>query len=333
MTERGQRRGLLAQLRIGLRRRRPVARACPCRPATATRGTRPRPTWRGRRSSTASPMGRPSRPTSSAPARWPCWATASRPTTSAPPGSIARTSPAGEWLVAHGVEPREFNSYGSRRGHHEVMMRGTFANIRLRNALTPDAEGNWTEHLPTGERMSIFDAAMRYAEEGTPLDHPGRQGVRVRLVARLGRQGPAAPGRAGRHRRVVRADPPVQPGRDGGPAAPVPARGDRRDAGPDGTRDVRVGGLADGLRPRHGGRRDGARRRRPRDPLPRCRAAGRRDRRHLPAQRRCAADRPAPPGGRSRQAAPIAAAADAMRARLIRAAQSRDRHRGVPHDT
>ncbi|MGH2401439.1 MAG: aconitate hydratase [Candidatus Limnocylindria bacterium] len=86
-----------------------------------------------------------------------------------PAGSIARTSPAGEWLLAHGVEQREFNSYGSRRGHHEVMMRGTFANIRLRNALTPDAEGNVTEHLPSGERMSIFDAAMRYADEGTPL--------------------------------------------------------------------------------------------------------------------------------------------------------------------
>jgi aconitate hydratase len=86
-----------------------------------------------------------------------------------PAGTIARTSPAGEWLVGRGVEPRDFNSYGSRRGHHEVMMRGTFANIRLRNQLTPDAEGNVTEHLPTGERMSIFDAAMRYAEEGTPL--------------------------------------------------------------------------------------------------------------------------------------------------------------------
>jgi aconitate hydratase len=86
-----------------------------------------------------------------------------------PAGTIARTSPAGEWLVEHGVEPRDFNSYGSRRGHHEVMMRGTFANIRLRNALTPDAEGNVTEHLPTGERMSIFDAAMRYADDGTPL--------------------------------------------------------------------------------------------------------------------------------------------------------------------
>ena len=86
-----------------------------------------------------------------------------------PAGSIARTSPAGAWLVEHGVEPREFNSYGARRGHHEVMMRGTFANIRLRNLLTPDAEGNVTEHLPSGERMSIFDAAQRYRADGTPL--------------------------------------------------------------------------------------------------------------------------------------------------------------------
>ncbi len=86
-----------------------------------------------------------------------------------PAGSIARTSPAGEWLVDHGVEARDFNSYGARRGHHDVMMRGTFANIRLRNQLTPDAEGNVTEHLPSGERMSIFDAAERYRADGTPL--------------------------------------------------------------------------------------------------------------------------------------------------------------------
>jgi aconitate hydratase A / 2-methylisocitrate dehydratase len=71
--------------------------------------------------------------------------------------------------MANGVEPRDFNSYGARRGHHEVMMRGTFANIRLRNLLTPDQEGNVTEHLPSGERMSIFDAATRYADEHTPL--------------------------------------------------------------------------------------------------------------------------------------------------------------------
>ena len=86
-----------------------------------------------------------------------------------PAGSIARTSPAGAWLVEHGVEPRDFNSYGARRGHHEVMMRGTFANIRLRNLLTPDAEGNVTEHLPSGERMTVFEAAARYAAADTPL--------------------------------------------------------------------------------------------------------------------------------------------------------------------
>jgi aconitate hydratase len=86
-----------------------------------------------------------------------------------PAGSIARSSPAARWLVDHGVEPRDFNSYGSRRGHHEVLMRGTFANVRLRNLLTPDQEGNITEHLPSGERMSVFDAAERYAEARTPL--------------------------------------------------------------------------------------------------------------------------------------------------------------------
>ncbi|MGI8871342.1 MAG: aconitase family protein, partial [Candidatus Limnocylindria bacterium] len=86
-----------------------------------------------------------------------------------PAGAIARTSPAGGWLTERGVETRDFNSYGSRRGHHEVMVRGTFANIRLRNGLTPDVEGNTTEHLPGGERMSIFDAAERYAAEHTPL--------------------------------------------------------------------------------------------------------------------------------------------------------------------
>ena len=86
-----------------------------------------------------------------------------------PAGSIARTSPAGEWLMEHAVEQRDFNSYGSRRGHHEVMVRGTFANIRLRNLLTPDAEGPVTEHLPSRERMSIYAAAERYAADHTPL--------------------------------------------------------------------------------------------------------------------------------------------------------------------
>jgi len=86
-----------------------------------------------------------------------------------PAGSIKKDSPAGEWLIEHGVQPPEFNSYGSRRGNHQVMMRGTFANIRLRNELAPGAEGWWTEHLPDGERTSVYEAAMRYGEDGVPL--------------------------------------------------------------------------------------------------------------------------------------------------------------------
>ncbi len=86
-----------------------------------------------------------------------------------PAGSIGRDSPAGRYLVEHGVNPRDFNSYGARRGNHEVMMRGTFANIRLRNQLVPGVEGGVTIHLPSGERLSIFDAAMRYRRDGVPL--------------------------------------------------------------------------------------------------------------------------------------------------------------------
>ncbi len=86
-----------------------------------------------------------------------------------PAGNIARSSPAAKYLVEQGVEPADFNSYGSRRGNHEVMMRGTFANIRLRNLLAPGTEGGVTIHVPSGEQMSIYDAAMRYAGEGTPL--------------------------------------------------------------------------------------------------------------------------------------------------------------------
>jgi aconitate hydratase len=86
-----------------------------------------------------------------------------------PAGSIPVKSPAGEYLMAHGVEPRDFNSYGSRRGNHEVMVRGTLANIRLRNQLAPGTEGGWTAHLPVGEVMWIYEAAMRYQREGVPL--------------------------------------------------------------------------------------------------------------------------------------------------------------------
>ena len=85
-----------------------------------------------------------------------------------PAGGIAPTSPAADYLRAHGVALRDFNSYGARRGNHEVMMRGTFANIRLRNLMVPGVEGGFTRHVPSGEQMTIFDAATRYREEGTP---------------------------------------------------------------------------------------------------------------------------------------------------------------------
>ncbi|MGZ4188387.1 MAG: aconitate hydratase AcnA [Actinomycetota bacterium] len=86
-----------------------------------------------------------------------------------PAGSIAKDSPAARYLIEHGVSQDEFNSYGSRRGNHEVMLRGTFGNIRLRNKLLPGSEGGVTVHLPDGEETTIFDAAMRYADEHVPL--------------------------------------------------------------------------------------------------------------------------------------------------------------------
>jgi len=86
-----------------------------------------------------------------------------------PAGSIKKTSPAGEYLLSHQVRPQDFNSYGARRGNHEVMMRGTFANIRIRNELVPGVEGGETKHMPSCERMPIYTAAMRYAQAGVPL--------------------------------------------------------------------------------------------------------------------------------------------------------------------
>ena len=85
-----------------------------------------------------------------------------------PAGAIQPDGPAGRYLIEHGVQPGDFNSYGARRGNHEVMMRGTFANVRLRNLLAPGTEGGWTLHQPSQEQMSIYDAAMRYQTDGVP---------------------------------------------------------------------------------------------------------------------------------------------------------------------
>jgi aconitate hydratase len=86
-----------------------------------------------------------------------------------PAGSIKKDSPAGKYLIEHGVQPSDFNSYGARRGNHEVMMRGTFANVRLRNQLAPGTEGGWTTYQPAGEVMTIYDAAMKYKQANVPL--------------------------------------------------------------------------------------------------------------------------------------------------------------------
>ncbi len=86
-----------------------------------------------------------------------------------PAGSIPVDAPAGKYLIGLGVKPADFNSYGSRRGNHEVMVRGTFANIRLRNQMAPGVEGGWTRHLPDNEQMFIYDASVRYQAEGVPL--------------------------------------------------------------------------------------------------------------------------------------------------------------------
>src|SRR5690606_36690879 len=86
-----------------------------------------------------------------------------------PAGSIKKDSPAGKYLMANGVQPKDFNSYGARRGHHEVMMRGTFANIRIKNEMLGGKEGGLTRYLPSGEEMPIYDACMKYVADGTPL--------------------------------------------------------------------------------------------------------------------------------------------------------------------
>ena len=151
-----------------------------------------------------------------------------------------RTRPPGTYLAEHGVEQRDFNSYGSRRGNHEVMIRGTFANIRLRNQLAPGTEGGFTRDFTAGRRTvtTVYEASETYLEAGHPAGRPRRQGVRLRLVARLGRQGHRAARRQGRHRRVLRADPPLQPDRHGRAAAAVPRGRDRRVARADRRGDV-----------------------------------------------------------------------------------------------
>ena len=142
------------------------------RPACVTTwDAQTRPTSAARRSSMPlTAGGATAHATSSAPERWPCSATASRPITSRRRDrSGGRSGRCAVAASSTASRPREFNSYGSRRGNHEVMIRGTFANVRLRNRLAPGTEGGVTVHLPDREQMTIFDAAMRYPAEGVPL--------------------------------------------------------------------------------------------------------------------------------------------------------------------
>ncbi len=123
-----------------------------------------------------------------------------------PAGSIKKDSPAGKYLREHGVKPADFNSYGSRRGNHEVMVRGTFANVRLRNRMVPNLEGGFTRHLPDGAEMTIFEASERYIAEGVPL------------VIMAGKE---YGGSSRRDRRKLRAHSPLEPGWNGHPATAV----------------------------------------------------------------------------------------------------------------
>ena len=157
-----------------------------------------------------------------------------------PAGIIKADSPAGKYLIEHGVEPKDFNSYGARRGNHEVMMRGTFANTRIKNQMVPGVEGGVTAYLPGGER----DADLRRGDEvpGGRRAAGGarRQGVRLRLVARLGGEGHDAARREGGDRRELRAHPPQQPRQHGRAAAAVQGRRERGVARPDRPRGLRA---------------------------------------------------------------------------------------------
>ena len=167
-----------------------------------------------------------------------------------PAGSIRADSPAGQYLIGHGVKPADFNSYGARRGNHEVMMRGTFANIRLRNQLVPGGRGR-VHAAPAGRRAA--DDLRRVDEVpggGRAARHPRREGIRVGIVARLGGQGHEAAGRAGGDCRELRADPSQQSGQHGRAAAAVRGGLDRRHARTHGPRGRWRSSVSNGLAPR-----------------------------------------------------------------------------------
>jgi aconitate hydratase len=158
-----------------------------------------------------------------------------------PAGAIKTDSPAGTYLTEHGVERRDFNSYGSRRGNHEVMIRGTFANIRLRNQLAPGTEGGVT--VKDGEQLSIYDASRAYIEDGTPLIVLGGKEYGSGSSRDWAAKGTLLLGVRAVLGRVLRAHPPVEPDRHGRAAAAVPAGGVGGLPGPDRAGDLRYPGV------------------------------------------------------------------------------------------
>ena len=216
-----------------------------------------------------------------------------------PAGSIKVDSPAGEYLVEHGIERKDFNSYGARRGNHEVMVRGTFANVRLRNKLVPGSEGTWTVHVPSGEEMTIFDASARYLAEGTPLIVFAGKEYGSGSSRDWAAKGPNLLGVQGGDRGVVRAHPSLEPPDDGHPPAAVRGRRVAGVARADGTRELHDHGCGE----RRGGPGDGSGRRAgvPRPGAPRHPARAR-----VPAARR-------DPPVRAAQAARVVAKAGSTR--------------------
>ena len=162
-----------------------------------------------------------------------------------PAGSIPADSPAGRYLIAQGVKPSDFNSYGARRGNHEVMVRGTFANIRLRNQMAPGTEGGWTFYQPGGELMSIYDASIAYQAANVPLLVLAGKEYGSGSSRDWAAKGTAASRRPRGHRRKFRAYSSEQSGEYGCAAAPVQSGRVRRIAWTDGARGRTTSRLAD----------------------------------------------------------------------------------------
>ncbi len=160
-----------------------------------------------------------------------------------PAGNISKTSPAAKYLMAQGVQAADFNSYGARRGNHEVMMRGTFANIRLRNLLLPGTEGGVTLHIPSGEQMSIFDAAMKYKAADTPLVILAGKEYGTGSSRDWAAKGTMLLGVKAVIARKLRAHSPLQSDRHGRAAAAIQGRPERAESRADRQGDLRDRGL------------------------------------------------------------------------------------------